>query len=63
MKKVRVALNLADPGAMVSGRADLVRIDATTENDIARQAAADDAEARLDAARFGLESPMRQNRQ
>lgn len=52
MKKVRVTLNLADPSQIPTGRADLARIDATTEEDIARQAATDDAEAMQDAARF-----------
>lgn len=52
MKKVRVTLNLTDPSSVPMGRADLARIDATTEEEIARQAAADDAEAMQDAARF-----------
>jgi putative transcriptional regulator len=49
MKKVRVTLNLTDPSSVPMGRADLARIDATTEEEIARQAAADDAEAMQDA--------------
>lgn len=52
MKKVRITLNSPSPSPVPIGRADLARIDATTEEDIARQAAADDAEAMQDAARF-----------
>lgn len=52
MKKVRITLNPADPASVAQGRVDLVHIDATTEADIARQAAADNAEAIQDASRF-----------
>lgn len=52
MKKVRVMLNPTDPASMAVGRVDLARVDATTDEDIARHAAADDAEAMQDAARF-----------
>lgn len=52
MKKVRVTLDPADPATAALGRADLARIDATTEADIAQQVAADNAEAMQDAAQF-----------
>ncbi len=52
MKKTRITLNPADPVSTTLGRVDLARVDATTAADITRQAAADDAEAVLDAARY-----------
>lgn len=41
---VRVKIDPADPATLPAGRVDLKRLDATTEEDIARQQAADDAE-------------------
>uniref|UniRef100_A0A831ZZY6 Helix-turn-helix domain-containing protein n=1 Tax=Desulfacinum infernum TaxID=35837 RepID=A0A831ZZY6_9BACT len=41
-----------DPATLTVGRIDPARVDATTEEDIARQAAADEAQAMQDAARF-----------
>ncbi|NYT58708.1 helix-turn-helix domain-containing protein [Alcaligenaceae bacterium] len=52
MKKTRITLNPADPVSMNLGRVDLARVDATTEADVSRQAAADEAEAVLDTARY-----------
>ncbi|MFH1116233.1 MAG: helix-turn-helix domain-containing protein [Pseudomonadota bacterium] len=49
MKMRRVKI---DPNDIPAGRVDTRRLDATTEEDIARQHAADDAEAMQDAARF-----------
>lgn len=48
MKTVRVTI---EPAA-ASGRMDFARVDATTEEEIAAQHAADEAEAVLDAAKF-----------
>jgi putative transcriptional regulator len=47
-----VTINPAVPAFLTSGRIDPARVDATTDTDIALQAAADEAEAMLDAARF-----------
>lgn len=52
MKTVRVTIDPAVPAALASGRIDPARVDATSEEDIARQAAADEAAATQDAARF-----------
>lgn len=52
MKTVRMTIDPARPAAQPKGRIDKARVDATTEADIARQAAADEALAMLDAARF-----------
>lgn len=52
MKTVRVKIDPADPATLPAGRVDLKRLDATTEEDIARQQAADDAEAMQEAAKF-----------
>lgn len=52
MKTVRVTIDPAVPATLASGRIDLARVDATTEADIARQAASDEAEAMQDAAKF-----------
>ncbi len=48
MKTIRVTI---DPNA-TPGRIDPARVDATTEEEIAKQKAADETEAMLDAARF-----------
>jgi putative transcriptional regulator len=52
MKNVRMRIDPAIPESLEVGRIDPERVDATTETDIARQAAADEAEAAQDVARF-----------
>ena len=52
MKTVRITLDPTRPKDMKTGRVDTERLDATTDADIAAHAAADDAQARQDAARF-----------
>lgn len=52
MKTVRMNIDVQSLGAKPVGRIDQKRVDATTEAEIARQKAADDAEAVLDAAKF-----------
>lgn len=52
MKTVRVTLDPGHPATLPKGRIDKARVDATTEKDIARHAADDDAQAIQDAARF-----------
>ena len=52
MKIVRMKINPSDPSTMASGRIDEARVDATTEEDIARHIAEDEAEAMQDAARY-----------
>lgn len=52
MKTVRVTIDTAIPGSLALGRIDPARVDNTTEDDIAAQQAADEAEAMLDAAKF-----------
>ena len=52
MKTVRVTIDPAHPGTLPKGRIDKARVDATTQAEIARQAASDDALAMQDAARF-----------
>jgi len=52
MKIVRMKINPADPSTMASGRIDEARVDATTEEDIARHITEDEAEAMQDAARY-----------
>lgn len=52
MKTVRVTIDPASPASVAQGRIDPVRVDATTEKDIAMQQAADAAEAMQDAAKF-----------
>ena len=49
MKTVRVTIDPAVPASLAKGRIDPVRLDATTEDDIAKQAAADEAEKAADA--------------
>ena len=48
MKTVRMTIDPAVPATLASGRIDPARVDATTEADIAKQAAADEAEAMQD---------------
>ena len=52
MKTVRMTINPADPASLAVGRIDPLRVDATTEQDIAAHQAADEAGALPDAARF-----------
>ncbi len=52
MKIVRMRIDPEIPESLDIGRIDPERVDATTETDIARQAAADEAEAVQDVARF-----------
>lgn len=52
MKTVHVTIDPAAPASLAPGRIDPVRVDATSEADIAAQQAADEAEALQDAARF-----------
>ena len=52
MKTVRVAIDPAVPASLAFGRIDPARVDATTEADMAKQAAADEAEVMQDAAKF-----------
>lgn len=52
MKTVRVKIDPAQPSSLPKGRIDKARVDATSEADIARQAAQDEAQAMQDAARF-----------
>jgi putative transcriptional regulator len=54
MKTVRVTLDPAAPTSLALGRIDPARVDATTEADLARHAAADEAEARQEAAKLAL---------
>jgi putative transcriptional regulator len=48
MSRVRIKINPKEPGGLIDAKI----LDATTEHDIARQKAEDDAEALLDAAKF-----------
>jgi len=52
MKAVRLTIDPAVAATLNSGRIDPARVDATTEADLARQAACDEAEAMQDAAKF-----------
>lgn len=52
MKTIRVKIDPAIPASMKLGRIDRVRVDATSEQDIAAQQAADVMEAMQDAAKF-----------
>jgi len=52
MKTIRVTIDPAEPESLKQGRIDAERVDATTEGDIAAQAAVDDALSRQDAGRF-----------
>ncbi|MBU0500087.1 MAG: helix-turn-helix domain-containing protein [Gammaproteobacteria bacterium] len=52
MKTVRMTIDPNDSASMSIGRINAERVDATTEVDISRQKAADEAEATLDAAKF-----------
>ena len=52
MKTVRVTIDPAIPATMALGRIDTARVAATTEEDIAKQEAADEAESMQNAAKF-----------
>jgi putative transcriptional regulator len=52
MKTVRKTIALQSPKTKPVGRIDVRRVDATSEADIGRNIATDDADAMLDAARF-----------
>lgn len=52
MKTVRVKIEPGTRTGTSSGRVDLARLDATSEADLTRQAAQDDALAQQDAAKF-----------
>lgn len=52
MKTVRLKIDPADASSLSMGWIDPKGVDATSEEDIARQAASDKAEAMQDAARF-----------
>ena len=51
MSVTRVRIDPDDPGTLPPGRVDYAVLDATTEEDIARQIREDDAEAMRDMAR------------
>jgi putative transcriptional regulator len=52
MKTVRMTIEVRSPKAKSAGRIDARRVDATSQADIARHKAADEADAMLDAAKF-----------
>lgn len=52
MKTVRVKIDPTDASSLSTGWIDPEGVDATREEDIAKQAASDEAEAMQDAARF-----------
>lgn len=52
MKTVRITIDPRIAATLASGRIDPARVGATTEADLARQAACDAAEAMQDAAKF-----------
>jgi len=52
MKPVRIKLDPANPAFKTLGRIDETRVDATTEEDIARHMAEDEAQAMQDAAHY-----------
>lgn len=52
MKTVRMTIDTQKPKTKPAGRVNTKRLDATTEADIAKHKAADDAEAMLDVAKY-----------
>lgn len=52
MKTIRMTINPVATVPLAVGRIDALRVDATTEADIAAQLTADEADALLDAAKF-----------
>lgn len=59
MKTVRMKVDPKDPASFPEGRVDYKKLDQTTDEDLARQQASDDAEAMQDAARFARRVRMR----
>ena len=57
MSKTRVRIDPENPRSLPPGRVDHAVLDATSEEDIARQAREDDAEAMQDMARLGRRMP------
>ena len=53
MSKTRVRIDPDDPRSLPEGRVDHAVLDATSDEDIARQVRDDDAEAMQDRARLG----------
>ena len=52
MKTLRMKIDVQSPNTKPIGRIDAKRVDATTDDDIARHQAEDDANAMLDSAKF-----------
>lgn len=52
MKTVHMKIDVLNPKVKPTGRINLQRVDSTTEVDIAKHKAMDDADAMLDAAKF-----------
>jgi putative transcriptional regulator len=52
MKTVRMTIDVTGPAAQPVGRIDATRVGATTEEDLMRHQAQDDADAMMDAAKF-----------
>jgi putative transcriptional regulator len=52
MKTVRMKIDVLNPQIQASGRVDLQRVDATSEEDITRHMVQDDAETMMDSARY-----------
>ena len=52
MKTTRITLDPTAPTALALGRIDTARVDTTTEADITRQAASDEADGLQDVAKF-----------
>ncbi|WP_006786229.1 hypothetical protein [Thiorhodospira sibirica] len=63
MKTVRIKIDPTIPASLASGRIDPARVDATTEAELAKQAATDEANAIQDAARFARRRCKRVTRQ
>lgn len=59
MKTVHVKIDLNNAASLPKGRVDKRRLDKTTEQDIARQQAADEAQALQDAAQFAKKVRVR----
>ena len=57
MKTVSVTIDPAVQASILQGRIDPARVDATTENDIALQQAADEADTLQDAAKSDRREP------
>ena len=57
MSVTRVRIDPDDPGSLPPGQVDYAVLDATTEEDIARQIREDDAEVMRDAARVTRRVP------